>query len=254
MNNKVIKAVIIEDEINALEALLIRLKNSVFNIDIVGTADSINKGIEIIESCNPDLVFLDIELPDGNGFEIIDHFNPPDFDVIFTTAFNQYAIKAFKVSALDYLLKPIDGTELNNALQKYIERQSKPVNSNSRFQVFTDFFSKNKNVVNKIVLPNVNGFDIVEISEIIYCCSDRNYTEVHFCNKTKHIISLPLKHIEEILTPFEFIRIHNSFLINMSHIKKYIKGKIAKVVLTNDIVLNVSQVNRNNFLEFLLKA
>ena len=250
MNHQFIKTVIVEDEKNAMDALVFRLENNFQDIKIVGTAHNVKEGIKVINEQVPDLVFLDIALPDGNGFDILNNFGQFQFEIIFTTAFNEYAIKALKISALDYLLKPIDQSELYIAIEKF---KSKHLNNQieSRINVFRENYYSTKSLPEKIVFSSANGFDIITLKDIIYCAADRNYTRIYAFDHKMYVVTQPLGQVEQLLSDYNFFRIHQSYLINLIHLKKFIRGKNAKVTLENNISLSVSQANRQELLKLI---
>jgi len=246
-----IKAVIIEDEQNCSEYLSALISQSFNDIQIAGIADTLNSGFSLINQEEPDLVFLDIMLSNNNAFELLRKFDKINFEIIFTTAHDEFSLKALKVSALDYLLKPIDKEELNNAILKFKEKNNKlPITA--RINNFIENTAINNNKEAKIVLPNVNGFIIVAVSDIIFCKSDNNYSILVLTSDAEQIITLSLKQIEKLLSEYSFIRIHQSHLINLFHIKKYVKKKNPTVIMSNKTSLNVSIANKDILLQKLL--
>lgn len=246
-----INAIIIEDEKNNAERLERMIVQNCPAISIKKIAGSVAEGVEAIREFNPGLVFLDIELPDGTGFEIFEHFDQPEFDVIFTTAFDHFAIKAIKFSATDYLLKPIDKEELLNAVAKVSDKTtSKTKTKNALF-----FRDRNKSTdINNIALPTSDGYKIVSLDNIIRCEADGNYTFFFLEKNEKILVSKSLKEFEDLLEECNFCRVHHSHLINMKHAIKYHKGEGGFVTMSDNISVEVSKRKKDQFLKQLFKA
>jgi len=244
-----IRTIIIEDEPKARSSLEMLLETWCPAVSVIGFAVSVKEGIQIIEELNPDLVFLDIKLKDSNGFEILKHFHACNFKIIFTTAFEEYAIKAFKLSALDYLLKPIDADELQEAVQKAIQVFSRE-NLTSQVKSFLENYDSGQKG-KTLVLKTTDNIHLVKTEKIIYCESDNNYTRFYLQNKQKILVSKTLKEYEEILEPFHFLRIHQSYLINMSFLEQ-INKRENQVVLADGIKLPVS-TRKKEFLFSMLR-
>lgn len=248
-----IKAIVIDDEKNCRESLVKLLHHYFKDVDVVAEADSSKSGIEKIKEWNPDVVFLDIEMPHGSGFEVLKSFKQINFEVIFTTAYNHYAIKAIKFSALDYLLKPIDIDELEIAIKRYKEKYGK-VDKSEGVKLLLDNLGDEPNKLNKIALPDVNGFEVVNIENIIYCEADRNYTKIYLQGENlPKITSKSLMEYDKLLQDNNFCRIHQSYLININHVEKYIKGRSGNVVMTNKAILDISRSKRDDFLKLFTK-
>ena len=244
------RCIIIEDEEQAISALIAEINRNCPELNIVGTACKIKEAIDLIESTAPELIFLDIQLTDGLGFEILNHFERPNFQVIFTTAYSQYAINAIRFSALDYLLKPINGAELKNAVSK-----AKQKNKNELHHQIENFI-KNQSLQNqnkKIALQTSQGIFIHEIQTIIKCTSEGNYTNIHFVDGKKLLISKPLKDFEDMLCDFGFERIHHSHIINLNHLSSYVFKDGGYVILTDKSTLAVSKRKKASLMEYLSK-
>lgn len=234
-----IKTVIIDDESTAREAITHMIEMySGGNLEIVGYGDSVKSGIAAINKHNPDLVLLDIKMPDGNGFEMLKSFGEIDFDVIFITAYEQYAIKAFKFAALDYLLKPIDPTEFRKAIERTTENVA---NKSLDMQVKTmlEYMQQPQQMQKedkKIVLRSLNSIHLVYISDIVRAESDRNYSRFYFSKEPPVTVARSLKNFIDVLEDYGFIRVHQSHLINTHHIKKYMKNDCVIVMEDNSHV------------------
>jgi two-component system, LytTR family, response regulator len=238
-------AIIVEDEEPAIKMLEWLLANYCPEIKLLATAPNAIEGIAKIKELKPQLVFLDIEMPLMNGFEMLTHFDGTlPFKVIFTTAYDQYAIQAIKFSALDYLMKPIDKDELMSAIIKLGETQN--VNAGQ-----VKILNNLKTDLSKIALGTLDGVEIIEIASIVHCKSDSNYTTIYFEDKSKKLFTKTLKTIEELLEGHNFMRIHNSHLINLKFLSKYIKGDGGDVVLSNGDTLPVARNKKQELTDYL---
>ncbi len=248
-----IKAIIIEDELRGRNALAKMLDAFDDKLVLLGMAENADMGKQLIADLKPDLVFLDIEMPYKNGFDLLAETQGKKFEVIFTTAYNQYAIKAFKFSAIDYLLKPIDLDELERAIDKAIERMNsqKKSDNNAGIDVLLQNIKNLSSNSNKIALPTLDGLVFVPIKDIIRCESDANYTQFFILNEKPLVISKTLKEFEDMLETHDFVRVHHSHLINMLHIKRYIKGEGGIIVMVDNSEVEVSRRKKELFLEKL---
>ena len=241
-----INAVIIDDEPLLVKSIAFMLQKYCPNIKIVGTAGSAITGKTLIESQKPDLVFLDIQMPMGNGFDLLDSFDNIDFHVIIISAFDNYAIKAFKFDAVDYILKPIDIDELIVAVNKATDRI---IQSKAAIKVnLKSLSSGSVDTENTIKISTSKGIIVMDIDDILYCQSNGNYTNIYLINGDKQLISKQLGEIEKLLSQNCFCRIHNEYIINTTKITNYTKGRGGYVTLINNIKLNVSAQKKNEFL------
>jgi len=217
-----IKTFIVEDEKEALEYLSSLLDESNIDIDITGTASSVEDAVKGIEEKKPDLVFMDINLPDGTGFDVLEKLNYKDFFLIFVTAFDDYAIKAFRFNAIDYLLKPIDPNELNKALSK-VKKIIDFINEKMKIEGLLNFIKQpEKN--NQILVNTSDNLYVLKLDDILYLKSESNYTKFFTTDESDEIIvSRTLKEYDEILKDKNFIRTHNSYLVNLNWISRIIK-------------------------------
>jgi two-component system LytT family response regulator len=211
-----INAIIIDDIPEARTVLKADLENYCVNINVVGEAEGVVTGAKIIKELKPDLVFLDIQMQDGTGFDLLEILPSTDFKLIFTTASDEFAVKAFKFSAVDYLLKPIDPDELMDAVSK-VEQQDKPA---ERIGLLKENFDKPK----RIALNTLDKIHIVEVAEILRCESNINYTMFYFLDGTKLLVTKTLKEFDKLLTDHYFIRLHQSHLVNARFIKEFTKS------------------------------
>jgi two-component system LytT family response regulator len=243
-----ISTIIIDDERNNIEALKKLLENFAGIIEINGTAENAEDGQNLIEEVNPQLVFLDIELPFGNAFDLLEKLMPIDFEVIFFTAFDQYAIKAIKYGVLDYLLKPVNVEDLGRAIHRSINRMAEK-NSNARLQLFLDNMRSDDKSMQKIALPTKNGLSFEDLQTITHLEATGSYTNVYFNDKRKEVVTRTLREFEDILPPASFCRLHHSYIINLQYIKKYYKGRGGYVELIDGTVVEVSLRKKADFLK-----
>lgn len=244
-----IRTLIIDDEIKSQTTLNKLIEKYCFEVEVVGFANNVKTGIEAINKLMPDLVFLDISMPDGDGFEVLKAVENRNFDLVFTTAFNDYAIKAFQYSALHYLLKPINYKELQDAVSRY-QKNHKDINLNEKLQILYDTFNNHHK---KIVLPTLNGLKMVELDQIVYCCADGSYTNFHIQNEEPLMVSKTLSKFEEILPSELFCRVHSKNLVNLNYVQQYVKGRGGRVLLSDGSELDVSEGKKSEFLKKLKK-
>lgn len=241
-----LKAIIIDDSIDARKALLTEIEENCQEIEIIGQAEGVVSGAKQIRSLKPDLVFLDIQMNDGTGFDLLELIGSLDFKVIFTTASDAYAVKAFKYSAVDYLLKPIDPEELISAVKK-----AQKGNQKENLSLLMENAKLGNKPVRKLALNTLDKLHIVNISDIIRCESDVNYTQFFFSNGNKLLVTRTLKDFEDLLTDHQFIRVHQSHLVNVNFIKEFVKGDGGYLVMTDKTSVPVSTRKRNAVVEML---
>ncbi|NOU59468.1 LytR/AlgR family response regulator transcription factor [Marinifilum caeruleilacunae] len=244
-----IRTLIIDDEMKSQATLHKLLEKYCNGLEIVGFANNVKSGVKAINDLKPDLVFLDISMPDGDGFEVLQQVKNREFEVVFTTAFNDYAIKAFQFSALHYLLKPINYIELQHAVERYKESHQ-DLDLNEKIQVLFDSLN---NQHKKIVLPTSNGLKVVEVENIIYCRADGSYTHFYIVDEDPIMVSKALSNFEELLPSELFCRVHNKHLINLNFVDNYVKGRGGKVILENKKEIEVSEGRKAEFLSRLKK-
>ena len=247
-----IKAVIIDDEINArdlLEKTLARYFPKKFNI--VEKCDSVDSGILAIKNFEPELVFLDIQMPEKNGFELFKYFDTINFEVIFTTAFNQCAIKAIKRSALDYLLKPLNHLELAEAVKKF-ERKNEGNFAQKKLSLLLENLNVNDQNVRKIAFPTTDGFELIHTNQVLYCQAESNYCCIKKIDGQSKMATKTLKYVEEILPDSTFKRIHKSYVINLNYVVRYHKAN-KEIELTNGEKLPVSFRKEEEFINAILQ-
>jgi len=246
-----IKAVILDDEKNCVETLQWKLGNYCPGVEVLATFNDPAQCLEYIHSNPIDLLFLDIEMPNMNGFDVLEALKSIDFDVIFTTAYDNYGIQAVKFSALDYLLKPVRNKELVEAVERHAQ---KSIARDPRTQI--ESLLRNLHAEHqtgrpvKITLATKESLELVHPSEIVHCESDSNYTMVYLADGRKKLISRTLGEFEEMLEPFGFCRTHNSFLVNMDEVREYVKSEGGYLVLKNGKTIPVSKTKREKLLTF----
>ena len=238
--NKLIKAIIIDDELDGRLILTSMLTDYCETVKLLGSFESADAGIAAIHTLKPELVFLDIEMPVRNAFAMLEQLGRIDFEIIFVTAHDHYALRAIKHNALEYILKPVDKDELVTAVEKCA----------SKLQLQTHESNQLLNDLSKLVLPVREGFLFIDVAKIIRCEADGNYTQVFLDDNNKHLASKTLKEIEKLLSPSIFIRIHKSHLINVNFVKKYLKGEGGTVVMADNSELEVSRRNKDYFLKY----
>ncbi len=247
-----IQAIIIDDEIDARKALKLTVEKHCPNISIEGVYATPEEGIKAIKEINPQLVFLDIQMPRMSGFDLLKQAPPLTFEVIFVTAYDQYAIKAVRFSALDYLLKPVDIDDLRLAVERAKERLGKKPNPYRYQSVFQNMQHHNGRI-EKLAVPTTEGIDFYNVRDIICCIAEGSYTTLHVKDRSRQTISQNLKHFESILVDSGFCRVHHSSLINLDHIQKYIKGEGGYVIMTDDHRIDISRRKKDEFIKLLNK-
>lgn len=246
-----INAVLIDDEKNALDVLEMQLLQFCKEVNIIATANSGQKGIEAIKKHQPDLVFLDIEMPHKNGFDVLAETKQYNYKVVFTTAYDQFAIRAFKFSAVDYLLKPIDIIELQQAVEKAKNKQeNRHLDEKLKLLLSQLQYSK---LSTRIALPVGDGMQLTDPDEIIRFESDSNYTHIFLVSGKKITLAKTLKEVEENTEGFPFFRIHQSHLINLNHVLKYTRGEGAYVVMKDGTAITISRNRKEAFLDSFRK-
>ncbi len=244
-----IKAIIIDDEQNCIDALATDIRNNCLNVEIVAQCTSAKEGILAIKKLNPRLVFLDIEMPLINGFEMLEMLGDIDFCIIFTTAYDKFAVKAFRISAVDFLLKPIDPEDLKVAVRKAEEKILSSEGATNIQNLLHNI--KQKVPEQKIALPNRSGYEFAQVSSILYCSAEGAYTKVVFTNNHSMLISRTLGDIEEILPHELFIRIHHSTIVNLNEISQYIRSDGGYLVMSTHEKLMISKARKDVLLERL---
>ena len=237
---------IIDDEASTREALQALLTHYCPDVTVIGQAASAEAGLQLLRAQTPDLLFLDVEMPLGNGFDLLDALGEVAFDLIFTTAHDRYALRALKACALDYLLKPVGVADLRAAVAKAQHRQAPAA---AQLSTFYDNLRRLASGGGKVVLPTIQGFEVVDVARVVRCQADDNYTLFVLDSKEKILVSRTLKEYEELFADYDFLRIHQSHLVNAAHVKRYIKGSGGYVQLTDDSIIEVSRRKKDELLQ-----
>ena len=243
-----LKAILIDDEQSSLNSLKQKILQHCAGIEIISVCDDPQQGILAIEALKPDLVFLDIEMPLINGFTLLQQLTYKNFELIFVTAYDHYAIKAIRYSALDYLVKPIEIDDLKNAVARAVEKINNAV-PNNQIELLLENIIIEKFKFKRIAIPTTLGLQFIKIEEIIYLEASVNYTKFYLINNVKYTVSKTLKEFEDMLPHDFFLRIHNSYLVNKNYIEKYIRGDGGQVELSNGAVLDVAKRKKAEFLK-----
>ena len=240
-----LRSIIVEDEETSREILRNYLEKYCPNVSVLGEAANVDEALELINKNELDLVFLDVEMPYGNAFDLLDQVGERTFETIIVTAYNQYAIEALNAHASYYLLKPISIEDLIKAVDYVGEIKTKENALQDQVLV-----PKTNTVNGKITIPQQDGFEVLETADILYCKADDNYTEIFLNNNKKKLVSKTLKYFEEALSDSSFARVHKSYLVNVNEIKKYVKGKGGSVVLSNGKEVMVSASRKAELLAY----
>lgn len=246
-----INALIIDDEPYCCEVLATLLERYCPEVRVLAACPSGKEALKAIREGQPSLVFLDVEMPNMNGFEMLECLPAVNFHLIFTTGYDQYALKAIRFSALDYLLKPIDREELQAAVQKVVQQSQRP--AAQQLELLLQKLKPASAPVNKLALPTMEGLQMVAIDSIVSCESDSNYTIVLLKNGQRLVVSRTLKDIESLLEEQPFARVHHSHLVNLNEVEKYVRGEGGYLVMSDNSVVDVSRSRKEALLKKLLR-
>jgi len=245
-----IRAIIIDDEEDAREVLSIDLQKFCPEVEVIACCATPELGLEKINALGPSLVFLDVQMPTMSGFDLLDKISDINFDVIFVTAFDRYAVKAIRFSALDYLLKPVEVDDLVSAVERVKQKQK----SNSvHYRSLLSNIKFGKEKLTRLAIPSDNEIVVQKLDDIVYCEADGSYTVLHLTENKKIMVSKNLKEFEKMLPETDFCRIHHSTIVNIGHVDKYIKGDGGYVMITGGGHLNVSRRKKDGFIKLLYK-
>lgn len=247
-----IKAIIIEDEKKSREMLSAMVENHFSGqVNLIGSAKNVAEGVEMIKKNQPDLLFLDISMPDGTGFDVLEKVQGLKFDIIFTTATDKHALKAIKYSACDYLLKPIDIDELKEAVNKVVQKKEPGLPSMANLEFLIQNLKRADDNYSKITLPTGTAYEIVNINDIIRCEADGGYTNFYLNGGRKIMVSAGLKHYEDLLPEKDFLRVHHHYLINMRHVVRFLKVDGGYAIMSDGSQIEISRRKKDVFLERL---
>lgn len=247
-----IDAILVDDETAGLEALQLAIEKYCPDIAIKGIYNKPEDALAGIRKINPNLVFLDVQMPQMSGFDLLQQLSPINFEVIFVSAHDQYAIKAIRFSALDYLLKPVDVEDLMHAVNRVKDRQSKTMNA-FQFQSVLNNIQLKSGRVEKLAVPTLQGIDFFNTQDILYCKAEGSYTQIILKNNQQALVCKNLKDFESLLAESGFFRVHHSYIINLAHVEKYVRGEGGYVVLTENHHVDVSRRKKEEFLGLLDK-
>lgn len=245
-----LSAIIIDDEVKGRIALKKKLQDYCPEVTVTGEAADGQQGIALISQLQPQIVFLDIEMPRMDGFAMLQQLPEKKFHLVFTTAYDQYAIRAIRFAAFDYLLKPVDIEELRNTISKIVNTQGRS-ETGPKLEVLADNLQRNA-ALNKIAIPTLEGLLFFNVDDIIHLEANSNYTVIHFTNHAKLTASRTLKEFEELLPSDKFFRPHHSHLINLAYLKRYIKGDGGQIEMQNGNYVDVARRKKDEFLQRIL--
>jgi len=244
-----IKAILIDDEVHCLDTLSMLIADFCPDVEVMEQCRSAKQGLEAVAKYQPAIIFLDIEMPVMNGFEFLEQLKEVNFAIIFTTSYDQYAIKAIRFSALDYLLKPIDPKELVAAVHKVQTQKKLP--APEQFEMLMNQVQHKENGFTRIAIPTFDGFELIPAADLIRCEADDNYTHLFLKNGTKITACRTLKEMEEQLQDFHhFVRVHHSYLVNLNEVTKYVRGEGGYLVMSDDSTVNVSRSRKDALMKW----
>jgi len=244
-----LRAILIDDEVNSLQNLQNKLEKYCPSVKVLAAFEKPEEAILLVRHQKPDVLFLDIEMPRMNGFRFVEELGDFEGEIIFITAYNHFAIEAMRISAFDYLVKPVSISDLQNAIARL--QQERGRHTRERLNVLKQSIGENKSQDSKIAVPTNEGLEFIVIKTIIRIESSTNYSRLYLNNKHSILVTKLLKDFEELLTPYRFFRVHNSHLINLNYISKYIRGDGGQVVMENGDVVDVSRRKKDQFLGLL---
>lgn len=246
---ELLKAILIDDELSSLQNLQQKLTEFCPDVAIAATTQKPEEAILLIRRHKPDVIFLDIEMPRMNGFRMLDELGTFDFDIIFTTAYNHYAVDAIRISAFDYLMKPIAIKDLQAAVERLARHRQ--LQTKDKLDVLRQSLTNARSQEEKIAIPTSDGLEFIPIKNILHIESSSNYSKLFFTEGKAILVTKLLKDFEDLLLPYQFFRVHNSHLINLKHIRKYIRGEGGQVIMQNGDVIDVSRRKRDEFLKLI---
>lgn len=245
---ELIKAILVDDEKNNRLTLLKLIERFCPQITVIAECDSVDAAISVLQTTEADVVFLDVEMPGKNGFDLLAHYNYHcPFEIIFTTAYSQYAVKAFRFSALDYLLKPVDPQELIHAIHKLSMKMNEEI-KHKQFELLEQKINQKDVTQKQLAISTLEGIYFATLDEIIHIDADSSYTRIYLTNGDMIMSSKPLKHFEELLEDYNFVRIHQSHIINLKLIRRYVRGDGGQVIMMNGTEIEVSRRKKDDLL------
>lgn len=246
------RTILIDDELDSLESLATEIKAYCPEIQIICTCSDPRQAASLIQQHNPDLIFLDIEMPHLNGFELLQQLEGIDFDVIFVTAYDAYAVRAFEFNAVDYLLKPVMKSKLIQAVQKIYDKKTSSLDGDHLKALINNIHLHARQEIENIALPTAEGFEFVHVNDICYLQSDSNYTWVHLKTQQKYLLARTLKDMASMISFPQFFRAHQSYFVNLNHVKKYVRGQGGYLVMQDGVQIPVSRANKENLMRLMM--
>lgn len=241
------RAILIDDEPDNINLLALQLARHCPQVDIIGQFTNSLEGLKAIHQLRPSLVFLDIEMPLMNGFQLLEKVGEITFNIVFVTAYDQYAVRAFRFSALDYLLKPVDTVDLIGAVRR--AEQTPRINPQQLDLLRQNYSIAGPSSPGRIALPHASGIVFVDTKQIIYCEADSNYTRFYLENGEQYMVSKTLGDVQDVLETRDFVRVHRQFMVNLNHIQKLIKGEGTYLLLTNGVSIPVARQQKDRLME-----
>jgi two-component system LytT family response regulator len=247
-----LSAILVDDEASSLRSLRYEIEKYCPDVEILDAIQDPVKAVQVIEEHGPDVVFLDIEMPKMNGFDLLQSFSSVDFDVIFVTAYDEFAVRAFEFNAVDYLLKPVLKTKLIQSVKKVSEKQKHQF-AQSDLQALMQNIQRGvpEPSLASIAIPTTEGFELILISEIVYLQAESNYTWLFLESKEKHLISRTMKEVSQMINNPQFFRAHKSYLVNLAHVRRYVRGRGGYLVLKDSTQIPVARSQRSVLMETL---
>ncbi len=242
------KALLVDDEADGIRTVQKLLERHCSQVQVVGTAGNADAARELIERIQPDLVFLDIQMPGKTGLELLTELGSYDFEVVFVTAYNEYMLQALQFSAADYILKPVDEDRLVEAVERVAKRLADGEKDKQSSALLHNLFHAGQPGNMRLCLPTLKGFTVVKLEEVIYCEAERSYTLFHLVDGKTVTVSKPLLDYDTLLKGTTFLRVHKSFLINLLHIKEYVRGEGGQAIMTNGAEIEISRRRKDEFL------
>ncbi len=244
-----LKTIIVDDNYNSLQNLQQKVAEFCPDLKVVATSQSPEEAIVLIRQHNPELLFLDIEMPRMNGFRMLDELEHYDFDIVFTTAYNHYAIDAIRISAFDYLTKPIAIKDLQHTVERLVK--SHALQTKQQYELLRQSFATARSQEERIAVPTGDGLEFLSIKNILRLESNSNYSKIFLVDGRNMVVTRLLKDFESLLEPYQFYRIHHSHLVNLKYIQKYIRGDGGQVVMQNGDTIDVARRKKEEFLKLL---
>jgi len=244
-----VKAILVDDEPSSLQNLQQKIIEFCPAIKVIASSQKPEEAIFLIRHYKPDVIFLDIEMPRMNGFRLLEELEDTEAEIIFTTAYNNYAIDAIRISAFDYLVKPISVEDLQNAVERLLAQQKQ--HTQEKLNILRKSLQENKSQEDRIAIPTGDGMEFINIKNIVRIESSSNYSKLYMLNGQSLLVTRLLKDFEEMLLPYRFYRVHHSHLVNLSYIKKYIRGEGGQIVMQSGDVIDVSRRKKDEFLKLI---